>query len=547
MKVACVLISHLRAKVEMQRRPHLKDQPALIVDRSKSRPVVVDHFPAAASVSPGTPLEQALSRQAENPFREGKGRAGVVVLEADEPHYRRVFRQILRSLQGIADRVEDAGLGVAYVAMDGLEAMYGNEERLVCTLMNAVPEHLQPRAGIGEGKFPALVAARISEPLRATKVPEDAAAFLAPHSIGQLPVSEEIISSLRRFGLYSICHITGMGQAQMVDQFGHLGGWIWNLANGHDDRPLVPLKYEEVVTEQTSLPFASTSLEMLLVATDTLLRRAYARPVMRGRYARQASLECPVFGTAPWEKAVNFQEGVGRWERASFIIRSKLEAEPPEVPVDGLELTLSGFTGESGSQLGMLPDAREDRRGQLMEAEQRLQARSQGRHAVRYRSVPAVKTGARHSGEAGEASETGAWASLYRVVEVAPWHPAPEMRAVQTPLDPLSGGLRPLLAPEHVAVKEDENRLPQAIRQPGIRQSGGGQPGSGGERWGRSRGHGDSGEWRRVARIEDSWTFDLWWLPRPLTRTYYRVEREDGGQVTLFRDQHDGSWYQQGH
>ena len=57
----------------------------------------------------------------------------------------------------------------------------------------------------------------------------------------------------------------------------------------------------------------------------------------------------------------------------------------------------------------------------------------------------------------------------------------------------------------------------------------------------------DLGEWRRVARIEDSWTFDLWWLPKPLTRTYYRVEREDGGQVTLFRDQHEDCWYQQGH
>ena len=33
MKVACVLITHLRAKAEMQRRPQLKDQPALIAGR----------------------------------------------------------------------------------------------------------------------------------------------------------------------------------------------------------------------------------------------------------------------------------------------------------------------------------------------------------------------------------------------------------------------------------------------------------------------------------------------------------------------------------
>ena len=530
MKVSCLLITHLRAKAEMQRRPHLADQPALIVDRSKSRPVVVDHFPAATAVAAGMQLEQALSHQ-----------AGAVVLEADEPHYRRVFRQILRSLQGTADQVEDAGLGIAYVAMDGLEAMYGGEERLVCTLLNAVPPHLQPRAGIGEGKFPALVAARSSEPLRATKVPEDAAAFLASRSIGHLPMSEEIISALRRFGLYAIRHLAEMSQAQLVDQFGPVGGRIWDLANGRDDSPLIPMEYEETVTEQTSLPFASTSLEMLLVATDTLLRRAYARPVMRGRYARQAALECPVFGAGPWEKTVNFQEGVGRWERASFIVRSKLEAEPPEVPVDGLALTLSGFTGESGLQLGMLPDARENRRGRLMEAEQRLQEREGLRRRGTHSQGSLRGAGCHPAGSGSEGEGDGnagpvKLPSLYRVVEVAPWHPAPEMRAVQTPLDPLSGNIRPLLEPEQVAVREDGNRLPQAIREPV----------NAGKRRGRARGDGDAGEWRRVTRIEDSWTFDLWWLPRPLTRTYYRVEREDGGQVTLFRDQHDDRWYQQG-
>ena len=61
-------------------------------------------------------------------------------------------------------------------------------------------------------------------------------------------------------------------------------------------------------------------------------------------------------------------------------------------------------------QLGLLPDAKHDREGRLAEAERQLQARTGGRPA------------------------------LYRVVEVAPWHPAPEMRAVQVPIDPSGAG-----------------------------------------------------------------------------------------------------------
>ena len=39
--------------------------------------------------------------------------------------------------------------------------------------------------------------------------------------------------------------------------------------------------------------------------------------------------------------------------------------------------------------------------------------------------------------------------------------------------------------------------------------------------------------------------FDLWWLPKPVTRNYYRIDPGDGGLLTLFRDQWDGRWYRQ--
>ena len=480
MKIACALITHLRIKAELKRQPHLGDLPTIIVDRSHTRPLVIDSSPGVA-VAPGTTLEQALAL-----------RPNAVTLEADESHYRRVFRQVLTALLGVSDRVEDADLGVAYVGIDGLEQMYGGEARLVTTLLNAIPRWLNPRIGVGEGKFPALVAARASQAMGATRVPPDQAAFLGPHPVDLLPVSPGTREALHRFGIHTLGHIAAMSPALLVDRFGHEGWQAWSLARGNDDSLLIPLRHEEAVMERTSLPFSSTSLELLQVASDTLLRRAYARPEIRGRYAGKVHLECAVFRAAPWQKSIAFQEGVNRWERASFIVRSRLEVEPPEVPIDDLTLTLADFTGESGSQLGLLPEARETRQQQLAEVERRLQTRSAGTSA------------------------------LYRVVNVAPWHPAPEMRAVQAPMDQAgAGGIRPLLAPVPVLVREHPDHRPEAVRV--------------------------GAHWRRVDRIAERWSFDLWWLPRPLTRTYYRVDREDGRQVVLFRDQREDRWYQQGH
>ena len=155
----------------MNRRPHLKDVPVLVVDRepSKARPLVVDHFPSACGVKDGMTLEQALSHH-----------GNAVALDADEPHYRRVFGQMLTALQGISDRVEGDELGTAYVGLDGLEGLFRSEAGGVSALLNAVPAYLIPRVGVADAKFPAFVAARTCAAHGAFRVPEDAAAFLAP-------------------------------------------------------------------------------------------------------------------------------------------------------------------------------------------------------------------------------------------------------------------------------------------------------------------------------------------------------------------------------
>ena len=296
MKVACLLITHLRAKVEMRHHPNLKNIPAVIVERSRGRSLVVDFRPYASDVSPGNTLEEALSIQPT-----------ALVLEADEPHYRRVFAQVLASLQGISDRVEGAELGTAYIRLDGLERLYGGEARLVNALLNAVPQSLAPKAGVAEAKFPAFVAARVSEPSRATRVPEDAASFLAPHPIDLLPVPADLRAALHRFGLHTLGGVASMTETSLVDRFGAEGRRAWRLSRGMDDSPVVPLAHTETIVECTSLPFSSASLELLITVVDTLLARAFSRPSMRGRYAGKMLLECVLEGGPTWAREITFK------------------------------------------------------------------------------------------------------------------------------------------------------------------------------------------------------------------------------------------------
>ena len=474
-----MFIAHLRAKVEMRRRPHLKERPGVIINRSRGRPTVIDHLPATSGVSVGMAIEEAMSKH-----------ASIVVLEADESSYREAFQQILSFLQGIGDHVEGSDLGTAYVRLDGLEKMHGGEERIIDLLLNCLPRDLEAQVGVGSGKFPAFTAARTSRPLTATALSTDAASFLAVHPIDLLPISPDTKEVMHRLGLHKMGDIASMKETDIVDQFGLCGAKAWRLCRGMDNSPLTTLRHEESIVERVSLPFSATSLEPLMAAADILLRRAYSRPQVHGRQAGVVTLFCGSPGGSSWGKVVRFRRGAGRWEDASRIIRVQLEADHPTVPVEEVTLTLADLDGESGAQGQLLPDVKKDREGRLVEMERQLRDRMDGRPA------------------------------LYRLAPIAPWHPAPEMRVIGIPIDHSDrNSVKAFSTPICVAVREGKEHRPAAVRL--------------GERW------------YQVTDIEDLWSFDLWWMPRPLTRTYYLLRREDGRKVTLFRNDGNGLWYQQ--
>ena len=256
---------------------------------------MLDSTPSIPGVLPGMTLEQGLSIHPD-----------ALVVEADEPHYRGVFTQILTSLQQISDRVEGAELGTGYVRLDGLEHLYDGEARLVNALLNAVPQDLAPRVGVAEAKFPAFVAATVSQPSRATRAPTDAASFLAPHPVDLLPISTDLKISFHRFGLHALGDIASMTEATLVDCFGPEVRGEWHFSNGMDDSPVVPLTQTETIVERTSLPFSSASLDLLLTVVDTLLARAFTQSTIRGRYPNRAALQCVLEDGPTWSREFSF-------------------------------------------------------------------------------------------------------------------------------------------------------------------------------------------------------------------------------------------------
>ena len=385
MRIACVLISHLPAKAELKRHLELRKKPLIITSESGRGPLVMDITPEVKGVTTGMPLQEALSRC-----------KSATLLEADEAYYRRVFDEIIEALLQRSPVVEKGELGCAYVGVTGLEAMYGGEPRLIAALLNAVPTEFNPRIGLAKSKFPAYVAAVTSERGQATKAPDDVADFLRDLPVDLLPISWGTRVRLHRFGLHTMVQVASLSVGSLQAQFGTEGRIAWELSNGIDNRPLIPTKYQEAVSESLAFPVPATTLYAILPAMDMLLGRIFARPPVRGKYIRSISVEADILNRPSWSKKFVFKSPVNTKEKAMIPLKNALDAAELPGPLEDIRLTVFELAGETGEQSSLFADIRKQE--QLKETMRQLEAR--------LRTKPPV----------------------YKIMDVEPWSRIPERR-----------------------------------------------------------------------------------------------------------------------
>ena len=392
MPVACVLIDHFPLKVEAEREPGLRKHPVIIYQKHGSQRSVLDVSPGIQDVLPGMPLQEAQASSKE-----------AVLVEADVPLYQKAFSWILVRLEERSPVVEAAGLGCAYVGLNGLEGIYGSEGRLIDALLKAIPLHLETRLGVSESKFPAYLASLRAVPGGAYRTPVELRQFLASFPVEVLPVSWKVKERLHSFGLDTLGKVANLPLGPLQAQFGRVGARIWRLAQGIDDTPLLPQRPEEEFTESFTFPTPTAHMEPLLMAVDRLLARLLNRPEMRGRNARLALLEGHVLDKPTWQRRIVFKMPVGDRSRAYFVIKSVLESIALPGPLEDISLTLKELTGEVGRQESLFKDVR--RREQLRQAIAQLKV-SQGHNPI------------------------------YQVREVEPWSRIPERQRALVTYDP---------------------------------------------------------------------------------------------------------------
>ena len=385
MRIACVHIPRFAVEAERQRRPEIAARLILIGEAS----VLDCSLGADASgVRRGMRMSEAIALCHK-----------AVVLPPDAPHYQRLFEEVLGLLGELSPEIEPGDAGTAYVSLAGLEVEPGAfAEGLIAALHRRLG--FMAGVGIAEGKFAARVAATIARPGTAKTVESgDEAAFLAPLPCSYLPASEAMLWRLKLLGLEMIGDIARLPLGAFQQQFGPEGKRCWELANGIDTAPLVPLVCESTVVRRLQMPAPTVALEAIFAGLERLVYAAYGDRARQGHWVRKAAVRAVLDGGGAWELAVPFREALADPKAAWFAIKNAVVRHPPERPVEELEVELVGLSGESGKQAPMF-----ESKGKLWRQ---------------------VEEAARHLSAAGATGKP----SLGRIVEVEPWSRIPERRA----------------------------------------------------------------------------------------------------------------------
>jgi DNA polymerase-4 len=171
-------------------------------------------------------------------------------------HYAAISRQIQEILLSFTPLVEPLSLDEAFLDIHGCEGLFGPAGEIARKIRAKIHEQLDLVASIGvaPNKFLAKLASDMSKPNGLLEVdPTRVTEFLSPLPVGRLwGVGAKAEKRLRLFGIQTIGQLAGFTEDILEEHFGQLGPHLRRLANGQDDRPVVPDEEAKSVSTETT-------------------------------------------------------------------------------------------------------------------------------------------------------------------------------------------------------------------------------------------------------------------------------------------------------
>lgn len=237
------------AAIEQRDFPELRGKP-LIVGGDRNRGVVATASYEARpyGVRSAMPMAQAL-----------KLCPHAIVVPPRREHYLAVSRQIFAILRSFTPLVEPLSLDEAFLDVTASEQLFGPARTIAHRIKARIREETQltASAGIASNKFVAKIASDMQKPNGLVEVrEEDLLSFIHPLPVTRLwGVGRVTARSLYEMNVHTIGDLARLRRETLVAKFGAHGDHLFNLAQGHDDRPVDPNQEIKSIGEEETFSY----------------------------------------------------------------------------------------------------------------------------------------------------------------------------------------------------------------------------------------------------------------------------------------------------
>ncbi|QDT56970.1 DNA polymerase IV [Caulifigura coniformis] len=333
------------ASVEMRDRPELRGKPVIVGGTAEGRGVV-----AAASyearrfgVHSAMPAGRALKLCPQ-----------AIVIKPRMGRYAEVSDQIQNILHRYTPQIEPLSLDEAFLDVTGSISLFGPPEEIARRIKEDIRDELQLVASVGvaPNKFLAKLASDLEKPDALVVVdPVRIQEFLDPLPVSRLwGVGRVTQKEIARMGVETIGEFRRLSQREVEERFGKHGESLWLLAQGVDDRRVVPDREAKSISHETTFAVDLRSREILrgrlLELTDLVGQRLRRQQVV-GRTV-QLKLRYADFSTITRSTTLAAPTSVTNeiWLAAAELFENKLPARRLEVRLIGVGVQQLSAAGD---------------------------------------------------------------------------------------------------------------------------------------------------------------------------------------------------------
>jgi len=344
-RVLCLYVPHFRVVAETRLRPDLCKP--VILYRGNWRPVVLETCALAETkgVHKGMLLSRASSLCPQ-----------ATVLPENRKLHRAANDALVQPMLRLTWQVESTDLGLAFMAVRGVERIGGSEKAVGQLILEAAQQAGYPgRVAVATGPFVAEAAAKHREEQLTVLAEGDEKAFLAPMPLRVLPnVSAEWREMKRRLfllGLRTLEDIRRLGKPAMQAQFGSIGLQAWRMSAGHS-RPLRPMSISPTFEVKRSFERPLENWQQVELAVEELAAELSAHLIREYRLCAALGVFWRVEDLAEERRRVALKEPSASRHAILSAACRHLESDI-EGPIAGLGLQAKTVVPETGKQLSL--------------------------------------------------------------------------------------------------------------------------------------------------------------------------------------------------